>query len=109
MKIQTAWLAVAALAGCATLGTQNEFSGAGIGTVAAGMDCVADEVAEEGFTVVSRDEAGLLRAEMGTAWIEANVIPADGGLSSATHQIRVVTADNPMARDAASEVLVSCT
>jgi uncharacterized protein YceK len=109
MKIRASLLSVAVLAGCATVGTQNEFTGPGVGTVAAGVDCVADEVMEEGWTVVSRDDDGMMRAEMGGDWIQANVIPAQGGLSAANHQIRLTTADSPVARDAASEVIGSCT
>lgn len=98
------YLAMAAvLAGC---GGGQQFTTAGIGPVSRGVSCLAEEISEAGWTVVSRnDDAGMLRAERGGNWIEARVLPED---EANGHVIRMNTSDTPEARDTVEDVISNC-
>lgn len=105
MRMHGVWgvLAVAAVAsGCAR---SNEFSTGALGPVSQGVGCVAEEVQEAGWTVVSRDNAGFVRAENGGEWLQAHVIP---GEQNRTHVVEVRISDTPESRDTAEDVLANC-
>lgn len=99
----TAFLApLLALAGCAQATTS--FSAAGVGTVPNAVECAAEAIEDEGFTVTHRDDAGVLHARNGDHWLEANIL-ADG---DGRYVINVRTADTAVARDAAEDITSGC-
>lgn len=108
MKRFSAVVVFAALAGCATAGERTQFDKMAVGPLEAGFACVTDEVEDNGWNVVAADDAGLVRAEQGTNWMQATIIPGPGGLTAASHQIRIEVANNDAARDVASKILTAC-
>lgn len=91
------------LAGCAAA-AQTEFSTAGIGPIPNAVECAAEAIEDEGFTVTHRDDSGILHAERGADRLAVNVVPGDGQ----TYVIRVETSDSDVARDAAEDIVSEC-
>lgn len=106
MKLRFLPLTALFAGACATAGANAEFSATGIGAVSTGVDCVTDELQEDGWTVSAASPAGLVRADMGTHWLEATILP-DQELT-AVYQLQIRTSGSETARGAAAELLTDC-
>ena len=106
MKLRFLPLTGVLVAACATAGANPEFSATGTGLVSAGVACVTDELQEDGWTVSAASPAGLVRADMGTHWLEATLL-ADRTLTT-VYQLEIRTSGSETARDAAAEVMTEC-
>lgn len=94
---------VLVLTACAT-GGRTQFSGAGLGPIPPVVECARNAIADEGFTVVQSDEAGILRAERGADRVEMNV----RGDGAGRFVIDVTTTNSALARDAAGDIISQC-
>lgn len=95
--------ALALLAGCAAAAT-SQFSTAGVGPISQVVECAAEEVREDGFTVVHADDAGILHAERGAETVEVRVIPGDLN----RYVLEVNTSDTELARSTGADVVETC-
>lgn len=103
LRTQATTLVAVLLAACATAG-QTRVTGAGIGPISNAVSCAAEQLAEEGFTVTHRDDAGIVHAEQGADRLEVRVVPGDGQ----RYVIEVSGSGSEAARDAANEVVNGC-
>jgi hypothetical protein len=95
----------AILAGCA-LGRQTEFRATAVGSVTQGVNCVAQELTNAGYTVTATDAAGIVAAERGADRVDARILPAQE--LSPAHVIQVTTSPSGAARDAGRQVVTVC-
>jgi hypothetical protein len=107
MRIWLASALAATIAGCATLGVQEQqFRATAVGPVSQGVECVTREAEGGGWTVTTVIDAGLVRAERGADWIEARIFAVEE--LSPAHIIEIETGGSPVARDLASGLVVTC-
>ena len=110
------WIArlapIALLAACG--GAPTFYQSAAIGPAVNLIDCAADAITDEGFTITDRnDEVGLLDAAYGTGfddaedaetWLHVQVVQDGRGY----HVIEVETSDDDIARESAMEIMTEC-